>query len=314
LRDIINRFTTMESVAGGKPVAVSLEGLERIRQMVNRAKANPGTQDAKTLSDFKGAFDDWLEETVDRSLYSGDPAAFETLKKARGLWSQYLGMTRPKKGDDAGLLISKMAKQEVTPVEVANWLFGAANVGGAGRPARLLNRITQMFGPDSDELSALRQAMWLKLTFAPDGKDMPGPQLVSQRLAEFLNGKGSDIARVLYSAEQRSKIGAFQQVLKRLVADPRATNHPKSGYTVTRLLGDGWANAMAVLGFLGGGIETAVVARLGVPLFREGRGAVKALKSVNRPVSKVGGSPRGSTAYSGAILDQGRQHLSPYLP
>jgi hypothetical protein len=182
MKGIIDRFTTMKHVQGSKPAAVSLEGLERIRQMVNRAKANPGTQDATTLIDLKRAFDDWLEETVDQSLYSGDPAAFETLKKARGLWSQYLGMTRPKKGDDAGLLISKMATQEVTPVEVSNWLFGASNVGGAGRPVRLVNRIADMFGPDSDEMSTLRQAMWLRLTFAPEGKDMPGP---AARLASF---------------------------------------------------------------------------------------------------------------------------------
>lgn len=309
LKNIIDRFTTMEHVQGGKPVAVSLQGLERVRQMVNRAKANLGTQDATTLRDLKGAFDDWLEDTVDRSLYSGDPAAFQTLKKARGLWAQYLGMTRPKKGDDAGLLISKMATQDVTPVEVSNWLFGASNVGGAGRPVRLVNRLAQMFGPNSDEMSALRQAMWMKLNFAPEGKDMPGPQLVSQRLGEFLGGKGGDLARSLYTPQQLAKLRAFQGVLKRLAANPHATNPSKSGYTVTRLLGDAWANSMAALGFVGGGLETAIVMRLGVPLFREGHGALRAMKAVNRPVPKISGPARGRAAYSGVIADQARQYI-----
>jgi len=251
------------------------------------------------------ALDEWIEDAVDRSLFSGDPLALDDLKKARGIWKEYLSMTRPQVGDDAGRRIQSIIRNDVGPMEVTNWLLGANKIGAGGLPRRMVQRIKTMFGADSDEIKTLRQAMWLRLTMAPEGADMPGPKLVSNRLSQFLT---QDLADALYTPRQREAIRHFQSVLRRTVLDPPAGNPPKSGYKVARALADGWSNTMMVLGFVGGGIETAVVARMGIPLIRGGINAARALQATRKPVPLVPTvPPGGGGAYSGTLAEQLRQ-------
>jgi hypothetical protein len=319
VRAFIDRWASMPHVSGGKPVAVSLQGLDEVRKVLSKAKPVPGSQDATAIRDMREAFDTWLDDAVNDALFDGDPAALNALKEARGLWQQYRAITRPKKGDDAGALIAKMAEREVTPVEVTNWLLGSGELGASGRSVRLVNRVRQMFGDDSDELSSLRQAMWLKLNFGPEGaatarQQMPGPQLVARRLATFLNGKGGDLARALYTPDQLRAIADFAGVVRRLVPNPKATNPSKSGYVITRELANRWANAATLLGFVGSGMDLGftLTVRGVFHALREGRGFSGARRATRRPVPTIAKAPTGRAPamLSGPVSDEGRRRFA----
>lgn len=242
--NLLRRVSGFEGApADGQVVAQSLKGIEQARKALIQVKP-ANAEDGRALGAIRESFDNWISDAMDQKLFSGDASALDDLLEARSLWSQYKGLTAAKKGD-APKLISKIATEERTGDEVANWLLGSATAGQAGRSARTAIELRRILGKDSAEWQALKQAAWQKALNPNRGK---GPQAVVSSIEKFISGEGAPLARALFDQNELAQMRKLANVIKFTIANPKATNPSKTGYEMARLLGIGTGGAVATGG------------------------------------------------------------------
>lgn len=276
--------------ADGTVTGVNLQGWENLRRRVGSLFSdNMGSADKMRLTTIKQALDDHVDNAVDQGLMSGDPAALDALKQARTLRAQYsrsFGARNPR--DDAGKLIDRMINTDATDTEVANWLFGANQVGLKGESVRLAQRLKGTLGEDSPEWNAIREAAWRKVVEKPGDATQFGPQAVAERINKFVNGEGRPLANALYSPDELAQMRRFGSAMRILVPPPEATNPSKSSYGVSRLMGNWLSNLAGAIGWAQGGPAAGVGAR---EVVNVGLGLKNAVKSARA----VAGAPRALT-------------------
>jgi hypothetical protein len=280
----------------GRIAAQSLNGIEQARQALIATKP-ANAADAMVLKEIKNAFDEWLDDAVNAKLFSGDPSAVEDLKKARALWSHYKGLTKPGKSDTSQL-ISKIATQEKTGNEVANWLLGTAGAQQAGLASRAAALIKREIGGQSDEWLALRQAALTKVFNPPKGQG--GPQALAASIDNFVDGQGAPLARVLLDAPTLDQLRKLSRVVKYTIPDPKATNPSKSGYAVAKLLGAGGLSGTGALSYYLSGGDPKYAALAALPLLKGGANLSKAF-SATRAAPLFNGGPLNSAARIGVM-------------
>lgn len=274
----IDRLAALPDAEDGI-IGISLKGIEIARR---RMLATRGTNpdDMRAMKLVRGAFDDWIDDAVDRKLFDGDPAGLDALKEARANWSKYRAITDPKTGDDAGRVLSKMVKNDVNGQEVGNWLFGSSIVNPPATTVRVAKRLKSTLGADSDAWGAVRQAAWIRATRGKDGQDL-GPQALSSAIHAMVDGRGKALARQLFTPDEISLMRKFANVQRSMVPDPRATNPSKSSYGVARVMGPIVTGLASALGLQTGGIAGAIGAAAAVPAVRSIVGNAAARRATN---------------------------------
>lgn len=294
--NLLRRVAGFEGAPAAGPgqavVSQSLQGLDQARKGLLKIKAaNP--EDGRALSAIRRSFDDWIDDAVDKKLFSGDATAIDDLKKARSLWSQYRGMTKGGK-DDATPIIAKIVNEERTGEEVANWLLGIAGAGQAGRSSRMIGEIKHMIGAGSPEWEALRQAAWSKMTAPARGE---GPQAVANSIIAFTSGQGAPVARQLFTPQEIGQMTKLARVMQYTVADKRATNPSKSGYAIARLVGAGSVTGSGGAAWWWTG-DPKFLAIASLPLIRSGA-------SLSKAVAARGSQPSAIAEGTGAVARVG---------
>jgi hypothetical protein len=223
-------------------VGVAMDAIEMVRKNIGGktgllAKATDDAERAG-LKTVVSSFNKWLDSVADAALISGRPEVVETIKAARAKASERFALIGTRnKLDDAGPVIDRMIKADVTEQEVANFLYGAGKVGESGRGYRVAKRVEEIVGRDSDAWDAVRRGMWQRLTENAEGKTQPGAQATAQNIFEFVNGKGKATAELLFDDAERATMRRYAATLKNTVPPADATNPSKSGYEVARTLG-----------------------------------------------------------------------------
>lgn len=283
----------------GKVVAQSLMGLDQARKGLLKVQA-ANAEDARALKSIRKSFDKWLDKAIDDGLFSGDPEAIKELKAARGLWSQYLGIVEAGE-TGSSKIISKIATEERTGAEVANWLLSTTNVGQAGQASRVAHEIAKHLGRGSDAFEGLRQAAWTKIVNPTSGT---GNQAVSSAIINFVDGNGSPLAKALFTSKELGQMRRFAGVLKSTLPDARATNRGQSGYEIFRSAA-GSGQLMAA----GGGIaatwqtgDPKYMAIAALPLLRGASNTSKALSAI-RPTSAATGQAIARGARAGYLAN-----------
>lgn len=286
----LSRVADVEGFAASRGVTLShdatvagvnLNGLEYIRRRINGLYGgNLSRADRNGLTTVKREFDGWLDEAVEHTLISGDEGALTALKEARALRTEYgRKFEKADRFDDSGGLIQRILRQDVTPGEVANMLFGLGRVGEQGRAYRLAKDLRDVFGPESEGWSAIRQGAWLRMTTAAEGATQPGPKAASERILRFVNGTdGAATSRLLFSEEERQTMTRLARTMQNLVPPDRASNPSGSGFVVARRVQEIGSKLGAMLGFGASGGSVGVAATIG--------GAVKA-GSAARNITKA---------------------------
>lgn len=226
------------------------------------ARANPA--DARATRAVLDQFGKHIDDALDAGLFSGNASAVDTWKAARAAYADYRQQFSPRgAGDDVGRMMDKIVGrygETATPTEVANALFGASAVGERGLSVRLATRLRNTLGEQSPEWSAVKQGTWSKLTEAAEGRADWGPQKVSERIFEFVNGKGRPLAQQLYTPAELDLMERYAAVLKRIVPPPGVVNHSNSANRlVSAVMGQG---GTMLARFVGAGLGHLV----GVPL------------------------------------------------
>jgi hypothetical protein len=114
-------------------------------------------------------------------------------------------------------VLRRMADGTATPEETSQAIFSVIGGGNPGDASRALGAIERIVGADSPVMGSVRQGVWQKLTQNPFGKDQVGQQKMVQSINEFLNGKGKDVAKQLYSPEERALMSRYAEAVRRTI-------------------------------------------------------------------------------------------------
>jgi len=200
-----------------------MQGLEQTRKRLgSMAQAATNDADRRAARHVMRAYDDWLDNAFDNSLFSGSDEALNAYRQARAAnadWRTRYGFNRR---DDADKLVNRVVTGEVTPQELSNWLVGSTQVGSKGVSSRLLTRVAEATNGDAEAAQAIRGGVWNRLTQTAEGVADKAPAKVANDIGEFLNGSGRDVANRLLTPQQRQIAQTYADTLRR-GAEARAT-------------------------------------------------------------------------------------------
>lgn len=199
--------------------AVSLKGVDQMRKKLvsyyqaTRDAGPQGATDRRAMQGIMDAFDAQIERAHTEGLFSGDPRALQALQEARASYSRYRRQFTPQgAGDDVGTAIRRIVERNATPEETANMIVGTGKVGSTGTPVRLYDRLEQTLGPDSDSVSAIRQALWQKASQVRTAGAID-PIKSAANIDEFT---GSSLAQRAFTNQERAAMRSHAQALRSL--------------------------------------------------------------------------------------------------
>ena len=167
-----------------------------------------------------------------------------------------------------------------SPGEVTNMLYSQAGTKTAkGLSVRLAAHLKANLKPES--WTAVRQGMWEKLTNAGEGKIPFESQALSQRLHEFLNESGSDLAKVMFTKAERAEMAKLAAAHKMLTPLKGTTNPSGSAHIGAKIASKAAQNIGAMLGFGAHGITGAIIGH-GVQKAAGAVGDLRAAKDATR--------------------------------
>lgn len=270
LNFIDNAFSTSN---GG---SVPFMTLERARQRLlgfSRAAAQGSNgADKFAMEALVDQFDDWMDDTISSALISGDEAVLSQAKEARSLWEQYRRTFFGRQGADN--IIRKIVTDDLTPDQVANWLFGSSSHIGGGQTANVAKRVKDILGPESPEWANVRRAAWDRVTTAPSG-EMFGPDKIVANIDRLLREKGRTLSLELFSSDELMQIREFRNMMDRLRVPSKAANPSGTSYDVQRSIQQAISRMSGIFGGIpgaaagkaldaGGSFSNAVRARAAV--------------------------------------------------
>lgn len=136
-------------------------------------------------------------------------------------------------------------------------LYSRTGMAAKGDSVRLAQQLHRDLSPEG--WTSVRQGMWAKLTDAGEGKIEMGPQKLSQRLHEFLNGSGSDLAKVLFTDAERTAMANYARVVKMTIPVPGTTNPSGTAPALAKIVQKMGTNILAMLGAVHSGWGGAAV-------------------------------------------------------
>lgn len=142
--------------------------------------------------------------------------------------------------------------------QIVNDLFGATGKGAGRLSVPLAVELKRTLSPEG--WTALRQGMFEKLTRAGYGKLEFEAQALSQRLHEFLNESGSQLAKTLYSPQELQLMRRLASVYRQMIPVKGTTNPSGTAPMLARMAGGLRHALLPLLGLTHGGIPGAAVA------------------------------------------------------
>ncbi|MGJ4954630.1 hypothetical protein ACQR1H_03225 [Bradyrhizobium sp. HKCCYLRH2015] len=145
-----------------------------------------------------------------------------------------------------------------SPNQLVNDLFGATGKGAGRAAVPLAQELKRTLSPDG--WTAVRQGMFEKLTSAGEGKIELEAQALSQRLHEFLNEGGKQLAQVLYSPQEIELMRKLASVYKQMIPVKGTTNPSGTAPMLARVASGLRQTLLPLLGLTQGGLPGAAVA------------------------------------------------------
>tara|TARA_Y100000593_G_C4311512_1_gene338608 strand:- start:170 stop:2323 length:2154 start_codon:yes stop_codon:yes gene_type:complete len=145
----------------------------RIRALIENTPRSNAT-DKGALIAIKSELDKFVDDAVDNALFQGDDQALDLLKKARGLRTELGKKFSPRNAhDEAGRIMQKLIASDPTTEQATNLILGTQKIAKSVTP-KVVSRLKNILGPDSDEMGSLKEAVLLRMV--PEVKDVRGAQ------------------------------------------------------------------------------------------------------------------------------------------
>jgi hypothetical protein len=186
------------------------------RQAQSSARATGDQSDLRAMRRITDAFDDSIQSAIDQGMFSGDGSAVAgAMSEARALHTDFRRQfTAQGGGDKVGPIIQQIvgrrAGQVAPPNQIAQWLYGEGQI-----PVMISNRLMQVFGANSPEISAVKQGLFSYLTERPNGVTAWDQSKVADRINNFVNGKGRALSETYLNPQERNRLLQYADDLRR---------------------------------------------------------------------------------------------------
>lgn len=223
---------------------VPVRTLFETRQRLNSIRASGG-EEAVAARKAIGELDASLDDALRLSLLRGDQTGIAAWRDAISNYREYADQW--KRRDVVGELTRRDPRKGFElahpPEEAANFILGASDLGLITKRDmhRDLSRLRDALGDTSQEWNGIRQEAFLRIVQraegaqSSDGRTFSGAKLATAW--EDFNRKAPDVARVLFTDQERRDIGNFVNVARRVTTLNRdAANPSGTGYAVERLM------------------------------------------------------------------------------
>lgn len=238
--EAINRLEQLVPSSGkAKITDISLKQVEQTRrQLLAIYKGASNDADRMAVSKVISSLDDAADDAINNSLIKGDEAMLGALKDARKLYKSYR-MQFPAKGgeaNDADRVLRRILDetQPVTSVEIANLLFGKANIGQSQTSVRVVDKLQQIYKETPERFAELQQAAYLRTILDQNG-NIRQPSQIVRNIDVLLTGEGKELAGKLFNADQLATLREFKNAVSKTIVPQEAKNPSKTGYEVARL-------------------------------------------------------------------------------
>jgi hypothetical protein len=304
LAALVQEIDALPTEAGESVVGVSLHRIEQTRrQILNLAETAQSNGDRMAARRVREALDSWTDRAIDDALISGDEAALDALRGARGLRARYARAYSERAGrrrdgsiqpDPAGRLIRQIAEDELTGTEVVNLLWGRSAIGNQRGTARAVERMVSELGSESAEVAAIRQAYIARLMRRLPSTENPGgfTATLARDWRDAINGPGAEITRALFSRAERAQMTRYARLLEELTPPDGAARSSGTAENAARLLGEATRNLLDRFPVAGPAIRR-------IALGADDSGAAQARRAIQPPRPALTG-PRATGARVGA--------------
>lgn len=158
-RRLLNQMDEVAQIENGR---VRVTPMEEWRRNVNArldTLGNPtdaaGRQERRALINAKREYDTFMDEQFARDMVSGDEGAIQAWREAREGWQDYVS-----RFEEDRFLQTLAQNDMLNPTEIRNLIFGAGKLPtsakSVGPAEKTVKRLNSIFGPDSNEMQAIR--------------------------------------------------------------------------------------------------------------------------------------------------------------
>lgn len=214
---------------GSENVVATANELEKMRRRINLGldKAERGTADFRFLTALKANFDRFVDDAVDRALFTGDADAIAAVKKARKLNAEY--MAKFKNDDQAGKIIQKIVDENADDAMITRYIFGSAELGNVQGSLQTIRRIKEVVGDDSREWQALREAAFMRLVYPRTTGRSFDPAVFAKHMNEAMGGNGAKVLEELFNVDERAMLNRFRTLVQNTLPKDLKNGHRFAG-------------------------------------------------------------------------------------
>lgn len=267
IQDVENRISQLKvqnrADPFGQPSQEDIQGLtlKAVDQMRRRlssfrsdAYKSGNAADGRAASAVVDSFDAQIDAAVNGGLFRGDPSAVEAWNTARAAHADYKSTFSAGKGDPVGRVIERIIGKGNNPAaipnDVADFLYGGSGINPGSLNVAVSNRVRSILGDQSPEWSGVKQGLFSRLVETPEGVADMGPGKVAQRLNQFLNGSGKELADSMYSGMERLLIKKFADLNRALEVPQAGANWSNTAAFLAPLLKSTTSRISAMVGGL----------------------------------------------------------------
>lgn len=230
--NIQNRAAAQSPPPRNQIVGVSLNGVDQMRKqlvaMRRDAFASGNGSDGRATGAVLDAFDTHVDNLINGGAFRGDPAAVQAWNAARAentAQKRTFGNPNAPNKNPVDRKIQEIlgdrAKDPATPTNVADFLYGAQGTRPSSLNVNVATRVRNILGDQSPEWVAAKQGLFARLVETAPGANDMGPARIANRISEFLDGNGRDLAHAVYSPQERGLIRQYA-TLHRALEVPQA--------------------------------------------------------------------------------------------
>ncbi len=233
---IQNRASPYGQPAPNSIVGINLKGVDQMRRRLSMFRQNAfssgNAADGRAAQAVLDSFDDRIDAAVNGGLFRGDPRAVQAWNDARAANADYRAVFTARKGDPVGRVVEKILgngnNQAAIPNDVADYLFGSSGINPSSLNVGVAKRVQGILGDRSPEWSGVKQGLYSRLIEPAPGMTDWGPGKVAQRLNQFLNGSGKEMAETVFTLPERDLLKQYADLQRALEIPPTGVNRSET--------------------------------------------------------------------------------------
>lgn len=219
-------------MAATKAPGSTMADIDQFRKglLATKRTALPGTEDGRAAGRIIQSFD----KQIDMIAPSPELAA---ARAAHAEYRQTFFQNGPR--DDIGRAMEKIVggkgAQPAAPGEVADLLYGSPK----GNSPRLIERMKQVFGENSEQFAAVKQGYLSRIMESPQGTPWESGML-AKRLTDAIDPKGNgyQLSQAIFSQAERLELQQLRNYLRDITAKPTAgVNYSGTAAPLLRRIG-----------------------------------------------------------------------------